>query len=115
MDRKLLYCLILLGSTFISALSQVLLKKAAARRWESRIREYLNAPVMGAYLIFFIATVMGVYAYRVLEVSEGTLLETTGYIFVFILDVLVFRQRITWRKVLGTALIIGGVLLTVGI
>ena len=113
MKDKYLYAVLLLLSTFISVISQVLLKKAAMKTYSSRIREYLNVPVISAYLIFVAATVMTVYAYKGLDVSQGTLLETTSYIFVFAFDVMIFRQRITGKKILGTVLIIGGILLTV--
>ena len=113
MDKKWFYGALILFSTFISAVSQVMLKKAALRNWESRLREYLNAPVIGAYVIFMAAAVMTVWAYRGMEVSQGTLLETSSYLFVFAFDVLLFRQRITPKKMIGTVLIMGGILITV--
>ncbi len=113
MGESWMYGALILLSTFISAVSQVMLKKAAMKTWESRLREYLNAPVIAAYLIFGAAAVMTVWAYRGIEVSQGTLLETSGYLFVFAFDVMLFRERVTQRKVIGTALIVGGILITV--
>ena len=46
-----LYSLFILFGTFISAISQVMLKKAAMKTYPSKIREYLNPLVISAYLI----------------------------------------------------------------
>ena len=52
------YSLLLVFSTLISSISQVLLKKSADRTYKNRIREYLNPLVVSAYLIFVISAVM---------------------------------------------------------
>jgi len=113
MGESWVYGALILFSTFISAFSQVMLKKAAMKNWGSRLREYLNAPVICAYTIFMAALLMTVWAYRGIEVSQGTLLETSSYLFVFVFDVLIFRQKITQKKIIGTVLIMGGILITV--
>ena len=113
MNLKIACGALLLLSSLISAFSQVLLKKSALKTYPSRIREYLNLPVISAYAIFFLATVMTVFSYREIDVSVGALLETTGYIFIFIFDVMIFHQRITWKKVAGTLLIMAGIAVTV--
>lgn len=113
MNTRIMYAALIVFSSFISAYSQVLLKKAAMRHYDSKLREYLNWPVVIAYTIFVAATLMTVYSYRGLEVSQGTLLETTGYIFVFAFDVMIFHEKVTARKILGTVLIIAGVTVSV--
>ena len=113
MNEKLLYAGIIVFSTFISAVSQVMLKKAAMKNHETRLGEYLNPLVIGAYLIFVVSTFLTVYSYRGLEVSQGTLLETTGYLFIFAFDVIIFHERMTPKKILGTALILAGIAVAV--
>ena len=113
MNNMPFYAALIVFSSFISAYSQVLLKKAAMKHYDSRLREYLNWPVIIAYAIFVAAALMTVYSYRGVEVSQGTLLETTGYIFVFAFDVMIFHEKMTRRKILGTLLIIAGVALSV--
>ena len=54
MNSTLHYAMFLLLGTFISAISQVLLKKSAMKTYSSRIREYLNPQVITAYVIFVI-------------------------------------------------------------
>ena len=113
MNGMIAYAALIVFSTFISAISQVMLKKAALRTYETRFGEYLNPAVIGAYAIFVVATVLTVCSYKGLEVSQGTLLESTGYVFVFAFDVLIFHEKMTARKMLATLLILGGIAVTV--
>ena len=53
MSRLEISVCILLFSVFISSVSQILLKKAADRTYESSLKEYLNPLVIGAYGMFF--------------------------------------------------------------
>ena len=48
MNRLEISVCILLFSVFISSVSQILLKKAANRTYESPLKEYLNPLVIGA-------------------------------------------------------------------
>ena len=57
-DPLVLYSGILLLGTFISAVSQVILKKAAEKTHPSKIKEYLNFPVIFAYSLFVLTTFM---------------------------------------------------------
>ena len=104
--------LILLGGVFISSVSQVMLKKAAQRTYPSRIREYLNPWVIGAYGLFVLSTLLCVLAYRGLPLSMGPVLETTGYVFVTAFGVLLFQEKLNRKKILALGLIIGGIILS---
>ena len=57
-ESLLLYSGILLLGTFISAVSQVILKKAALKEYDSKLKEYLNFPVIFAYTLFVLTTFM---------------------------------------------------------
>ena len=72
------YSLLLVFSTLISSISQVLLKKSADRTYKNRIREYLNPLVVSAYLIFVISAVMTMVAYKVVSISAGAMLVSAG-------------------------------------
>lgn len=102
-------CLILFG-TFISAVSQVILKKSANKKYDSFIKEYLNAPVISAYSIFVLATLCAVYAYKVVPLSLGPILESTSYIYVTVFGALFFGEKITKKKILALVLIISGII-----
>jgi drug/metabolite transporter (DMT)-like permease len=103
------YALILLVSVFVSAISQVLLKKEAMKRHTSVLSEYLNANVVAAYVLFFCSTLMTVYAYRGTPLSLGTVLEATGYIYVTVFGVAIFKEKINIKKILALILIISGI------
>lgn len=105
------YMLLILVGTFISSISQVLLKKAAMRQYDSRIKEYLNARVIIAYLIFFGATMLSVIAYRVVDLSMGVVLEATGYVYVMIFGVTIFKETLNLKKIIALIMIIVGIVI----
>ena len=104
------YSLFILFGTLISAISQVLLKKAALRTYPSKIREYLNPIVITAYLIFVSATLCSVIAYRGVPLSLGPVLEATSYIYVTIFGVKFFHEKVNKLKILALILIIVGII-----
>ena len=109
--QLLIYAGIFLFGVFISGISQVLLKKAAMVKYDSWIREYLNVKVIVAYAIFFGATLLSIYAYKVLPLSMGPILDSTGYIFVTFFGVTIFKEKITPKKWVALALIIAGIVI----
>lgn len=110
MNRELLlYAGMLLAGVFLSAVSQVMLKKAALKTYPSKIREYLNPLVILAYVIFVGTTLISVYAYRVVPLSLGPILEATSYIYVTVFGVVIFRETINIKKIGGLLLILAGI------
>ena len=108
-DSLLLYSAVLLVSVFISAISQVMLKISANRQHGSAVREYANPLVIGAYAIFVLSTLLTVYAYRVVPLSLGPVLESTSYLYVTAFGALIFKEKVTPKKLLALALIIAGI------
>lgn len=110
MNRELfLYAGLPLLGVFLGAVSQVMLKKAALKNYPSKLKEYLNPLVVTAYVIFVGTTLISVYAYRVVPLSLGPILEATGYIYVTIFGIAIFRENINIRKISGLLLIIAGI------
>lgn len=105
----LLYSCFILFGTFISAVSQVMLKKAANREYDSVIKQYLNPLVIIAYGIFFLATLLSIVAYKEVPLSMGPVLEATSYIYVTIFGVKIFGENINKKKILALIMIIGGI------
>lgn len=103
------YAMISLIGVFISSVSQVILKKAANKKYDNHIREYLNVPVISAYAIFFAATLLTVYAYKGIPLSMGPVLEAAGYIFVTVFGVTIFKEKINIKKLIALILIISGI------
>lgn len=105
------YYLLFFVSTFISAVSQILLKISANCNYENVIREYLNGKVIFAYGLFFLSSILTFYAYRYVPLSKGVVLETSGYVFVFALGFLCLKESLTKKKIFGVLLIIAGIII----
>ena len=103
------YVAVYLVGVFISAVSQVLLKKEAMRPHASLVAEYLNPPVIIAYLIFFAATLMTIYAYKEVPLSLGPFLEATSYLYVMVFGAVFFGEKPTKLKVAAIGLILAGI------
>ncbi len=108
-ETNLLYALVLVAGVFISSVSQILLKLSANKEHGSFIKEYLNPIVIVSYLIFFGATFLSIYAYKEIPLSMGSLLESTGYIFVTVLSAIFLKEKPTVRKVIALCIIIAGI------
>ena len=102
------YVAVYLLGVFISAVSQVLLKKEALKSHESVLSEYLNLRVVTAYVIFFAATLMTIYAYKAVPLSLGPILEATSYLYVMVFGAVFFAEKPTKLKVIAIALILLG-------
>ena len=98
----------LLG-VFVSAISQVLLKRSATCEYGSVVREYLNPLVIFAYLLFVGATLLSVLSYQGIPLSMGPVLDATGYLWVTLFGVTVFHERMSGIKLLALALIVCGI------
>lgn len=103
------YSLFLLFGTFISAISQVLLKKAANKTYEKPIQEYCNPLVIIAYMIFVASTLLGIFAYKGIPLSLGPVLESTSYIYVTVFGAVFFHEKVTTKKILAIVLIMVGI------
>lgn len=112
MDKELLpFYLLLMGGIFISAISQVMLKKSTLKKYDSPIKEYLNPTVITAYALFFITTFISVMAYKKIPLSVGAIIETTSYFYVTIFGVTIFHEKLNRKKCVALILIIAGVIL----
>ena len=105
------FALIMLTGTFIASVSQIALKKAAEKEYPSKLAEYLNPLVMGAYIVFFAASLCSVLGYRGVPLSLGPILEATGYIWVAILGKIFLKEKISKKKALGLVVIILGIII----
>ena len=103
------YALILVAGTFISSISQVMLKKAAMKEYANVIREYLNPFVIFAYVLFFVSTLASLLAYKGIPLSMGPVLEGSAYIFVTFFGVTIFKEKLNTKKVIALLLILAGI------
>ena len=108
---NVIYAGVLLFGVFISAVSQVLLKKAALKKYDSVLQEYLNPYVIIAYIIFVLSTLLSIVAYRGIPLSLGPVLEATSYIYVTVFGVKIFSEKLNWKKILALCFIVVGIMI----
>lgn len=106
-----IYSCIMVGSVLLSSFSQILLKKSAQKQYPSKLKEYLNPLVIFSYGLFFLCTLIAMYALKVIPLSMSPILEATGYIFVAILSYIFFKEKLTKKQLLGMILIISGIVI----
>lgn len=105
------YVLAMLIGTFISSVSQVILKKAANVKYDNILKEYLNPRVIIAYFIFFLATLLSVLAYKGIPLSMGPVLEALAYLYITVFGVTIFNEKITIKKIIALCFIIAGIII----
>ena len=105
------YAVVKIISVVIAALSQVLLKISANKKYDNRIKEYLNPLVIIAYGIFGLSMLMGVYSLKGITISLSYVLESLSYILIPILGFMFFKEKLNKMQFIGTLIIIVGVLL----
>lgn len=107
------YVVFLFISVFISAISQILLKKSALRNHNSFIREYLNVHVISAYFLFFAAVLIDLLCLRFVPLSFIPVIETSSYVFIIVLSRIIFKEKIHLKKAIGLILILSGIVIYV--
>lgn len=96
-------------SVFISSVAQVMLKVAANKTYDKKIKEYVNPLVITAYGIFFLSTILTMYALKFVPLTMSPIIESTSYIFVPVLGVFMLRERISKRRLLGMGIMVIGI------
>ena len=107
-----LHVFIYVFSVFISSISQIILKSSADKKYDNKLKEYLNPRVIIAYGIFFFATLVTIYAYKGIPLSLGPILETTGYLWVSLLGYFILKEKISSRKLVGLIVVIVGIMVS---
>ena len=105
------YIYIMVAGTFLTAISQILLKQSADEKHESFIKEYMNWKVIVAYLLFGTVLLANTYAYTKVDMKYGAVIETLAYVWIFIMSVVFLHEKATKRKLIGNLLIITGILI----
>lgn len=103
------FFMLMFFGTFLSAISQILLKKSAEQKHETFLKEYLNWRVITAYGIFFAVLLLNTYAYTRIDLKYGAVIDTFTYIFVLLLSVLLLHEKVSKRQLIGNLLILAGI------
>ena len=105
------YTIVIL-SVFLAACAQMLLKQGARQQYAQWWRQYANGWVISGYAIMFGTMIMNIYAMsKGVQVKELSIIESMSYLFVPALSFFIFKEKLTWRKILAIAIIIIGVII----
>lgn len=114
MNSYFIYILLLIANCVISAISQILLKKAALKEYKGFIWQYLNVRVIVAYTLFFGVVVLNTYILKFLPLTVvNPLSESLPYVLSIISGYFFFEEKITWRKIVGALVIVCGIVIIV--
>lgn len=105
------YLIVMLCGVCIASLSQILLKISAGKKHGNVIKEYVNPLVIGGYAMLVVSMFLGIICYKHMDYMQVVILEPIGYIVVMFLSRLIFKERITKRKVGGMLLILAGIVI----
>ncbi len=103
----LYYLTIAFVASVMTGISQVLLKKGANK--EGNIKIFFNFFTLTGYFVFFIITLMNLFVYKKLELKYSVIFMPLGFVFVMFFSVLLLKEKISKRKLLGIFVIILGV------
>ncbi|MDE6606331.1 MAG: EamA family transporter [Lachnospiraceae bacterium] len=96
-------------SVTLAAVSQIFLKKSALKEHNGFLREYLNPYVIGGYVLTGISMLLTIFAFRGMEYKNGPIIEALGFVLVMLFGLFVFKEKLTKKKMIGTALILAGI------
>lgn len=98
-------------SHIIAACSQMLLKKAAGKKYSAWWRSYLNPYVITAYSLFVITTILSVLAMRFIPLSVSAALGASGQIIVPVMSYFFLHEKISKKRLTGMLLIVVGIII----
>ena len=105
------FILLLLFGSFLTAVSQILLKASANRQHKKSIYRFLNWRVIVSYMIFFGVLLLNIYIYTGIDLKYGSIINASSYLFVIVLSALIFKDRISLNKIIGNLLILSGIII----
>ncbi len=97
-------------SAFITALSQIILKKSANREHRSIFFEYLNPYVVFSYVCYAGVLVLNVFIYTKVDYRFGVVINSMSNVFVMLLSHILLKESITKKRIIGNAIIVCGIL-----
>ena len=104
------YLILMIIAELIASSSQILLKKSAGRKYSSFLKEYLNILVIAGYGMLAVSMLISIICYGGLGYMNVVVMEPIGYILVMFMSRIVFKEKITPRKICGMILLLAGIL-----
>ena len=105
-----MYYIIVILSVFVASVAQMLLKKGAMVKHTSFIFEYLNPWVIGGYSLMILSLLANIFAMsKGVQVKEVSTIEALSYLFVPLMALLCYHEKISFRKMVSIFIILIGI------
>ena len=112
LSPQVCYAAAIIGA-FITALSQILLKtQANTTGGKGFFSKFLNVRVIVSYGLLFLTLAVNQVALRYVPLSVMPCITATSFVWVFIMGVLILKEKVSPRKALGVGIIILGVIIS---
>ena len=107
------YYLLVLLASLLSAISQILLKVSARKKYNNRILEYLNPWVITSYMMLAVTLLITTYVLRYITIVSSNAINCTSYLFVMIIGRIVLKEKIGWNLIVGNIIVLCGIMLVI--
>ena len=97
-------------SAFITAASQILLKKSADRQYKHILFEYLNPYVIISYMCYVGVLALNVFIYTKIDYRFGVVINSLSMVLVMILAKVILKERLGRKRIAGNILIVIGII-----
>lgn len=108
-ENKWIYITILIAGCFVSAFSQVLLKKASTKEYSKPIFQYLNWRVILGYSLFAGIVCLNIFLLKYISMPvQSCVCESLPLVLSFIFGKIFFKEKISFGMAAGAILILAG-------
>lgn len=107
--NDILFYILMLVSAFITALSQILLKISANKKYKNIVFEYFNPYVIISYMCFAGVLVLNIIIYTKIDYRFGVVINSLSTVLIMILSKIILKEHITRKRLAGNILIILGI------
>lgn len=105
-----IFYLLMIISAFITAFSQVILKKSADITYKNIVFEYLNPYVLLSYFCYMGVLALNVLIYTKVDYRFGVVINSMSTVLVMLLSHIILRESVTKKRILGNIIIVCGIL-----
>ncbi len=101
----------MIASAYITAFSQIILKKSANIKYHNIIFEYLNPLVLFSYVCYMGVLILNVFIYTKVDYRFGVVINSMSTVFVMLLSNWILKEPITKKRMIGNSILVCGILI----
>ena len=104
------YYIAAFAAVFLTAVAQLVLKKGAMTGLMKKgfIKSYFNFYSMLAHFIFFVVTVLKLFALKKVMLKEMVVILPLTYIIVPVISMIIFKEELNKKQLFGILIIVVG-------